>query len=76
MNSWPETIAQLQHNLAGSKSRIIEDRTCNTSVGSNMEALREYGIVPSASIRQRELPGLYRVDRMTTRTHLLYSRFP
>jgi transposase InsO family protein len=49
MNSWQETRAQRGHNPAGPKSRIIEDRACNTSVGSNMEALREYGIVPSMS---------------------------
>lgn len=44
MNSWQETRAQLKHNLAGPKSRIIEDMACNTSVGGNMEALREHGI--------------------------------
>jgi transposase InsO family protein len=39
-----------RHELvAGPKSRIIEDRACNTSVGSNMEALREHGIVHSMS---------------------------
>jgi transposase InsO family protein len=49
MNSWQETRDQLKHNLAGPKSRIIEDRAYNTSVGINMEALREHGIVPSMS---------------------------
>jgi len=28
---------------------VVEDGACNTSVGSNMEALREHGIVPSMS---------------------------